>query len=79
MSSYSKLTVHNQYNDIFVMTFMPETNMVFVMRVDCFMVLFNSLTHNPEHKKKAFKNLAGKGQNAGKQHFLLFPQCFLPI
>ena len=22
-------------------------------------------------------NIAGKGENAGNQHFLLFPQCFL--
>ena len=30
-------------------------------------------------KKKPFENIAGKGENAGYQHFLLFPQCFLPI
>ena len=23
------------------------------------------------------ENIAGKGENAGYQHFLLFPQCFL--
>ena len=30
-------------------------------------------------KKKLFENTVGKGENAGNQHFLLFPQCFLPI
>ena len=30
-------------------------------------------------KKKAFKNIVRKGENAGNQHFLLFPQSFLPI
>ena len=30
-------------------------------------------------KKKPFENIVGKGENAGKQHFLLFPQCFLPF
>ena len=25
-----------------------------------------------------FENIEGKGENAGYQHFLLFPQCFLP-
>ena len=30
-------------------------------------------------KKKPFKNIVGKGVNAGNQHFLLFPQCFLPF
>ena len=29
-------------------------------------------------KKKPFENDVGKGENAGNQHFLLFPQCFLP-
>ena len=27
-------------------------------------------------RKKALENTVGKGENAGKQHFLLFPQCF---
>ena len=26
---------------------------------------------------KALENTAGKGENAGNQHFLLFPQCFI--
>ena len=25
---------------------------------------------------KSEENIAGKGENAGYQHFLLFPQCF---
>ena len=28
---------------------------------------------------KTLENIVGKGENAGNQHFLLFPQCFLPI
>ena len=27
-------------------------------------------------EKKAFENIVGKGENAGNQHFLLFPKCF---
>ena len=27
--------------------------------------------------KAAFENIVGKGENAGSQHFLIFPQCFL--
>ena len=27
--------------------------------------------------KKSFENIVGKGENAGNQHFLLFPLCFL--
>ena len=29
--------------------------------------------------EKPFENIEGKGENAGNQHFLLFPQCFLPL
>ena len=30
-------------------------------------------------KQRAFENIVGKGENAGNQHFLLIPQCFLPF
>ena len=30
-------------------------------------------------KKTLSKIIVEKGENAGNQHFLLFPQCFLPI
>ena len=29
-------------------------------------------------RRNAFENIVGKRENAGKQHFLFFPQCFLP-
>ena len=28
-------------------------------------------------EKKRFENIVGKGENAGNQHFPLFPPCFL--
>ena len=28
--------------------------------------------------KKPFENTVGKRENASNQHFLLYPQCFLP-
>ena len=40
----------------------------------------NSLPHNPDFndpKEEGFGKTLGKGENAGNQHFLLFPQCFL--
>ena len=36
------------------------------------MMIFDTL------KEKSLGNIVGKGENAGNQHFLLFPQCFLP-
>ena len=29
-------------------------------------------------KMKPFENIVGKVENAGNQHFLIFPECFLP-
>ena len=29
--------------------------------------------------RKTFENIVGKRENAGNQHFLFFPQCFLPF
>ena len=43
---------------------------------------FNSTTQSrllTTLKMKAFENIVGKGENAGNQHFPLFPQCFLPF
>ena len=40
--------------------------------------LINTLLHNHGTlKKKPFENIVRKRENAGNQHFLLFPQCFL--
>ena len=30
-------------------------------------------------KEEALKSIGGKGENAGNQHFLLLPRCFLPF
>ena len=30
-------------------------------------------------KKRPFENIVGIGENTGNQHFLLFPECFLPF
>ena len=35
--------------------------------------------NDSEKKKKTYQNIMGKGENAGNQHFLLFPPCFLPF
>ena len=44
-------------------------------------LVLNSLPHNPNilmtQRKKTLENIVGKGENAGNQHFLLFPQYFL--
>ena len=42
------------------------------------LTLYHTVPSLKTLKKKAFENIVGKGENAGHQHFLLFPQCFLP-
>ena len=40
------------------------------------------LTNNdlmPSRQRSFFEIIVRKGQNPGKQHFLFFPQCFLPF
>ena len=35
-------------------------------------------TFDAPEEKKPFENIVGKVENAGTQHLLLLPQCFLP-
>ena len=37
------------------------------------MTTFDAIT------KKPLENIVAKGENAGNQHFLLFPQCLSPL
>ena len=38
-----------------------------------------TLLHTIPTFNDPFENIVEKGENAGNQHFLLFPQCFLPF
>ena len=35
-----------------------------------------SVTQKLDYVSESVENMVGKGENAGYQHFLLFPQCF---
>ena len=39
-------------------------------------ILYQATMTFKHPKKRASENIMGKGENAGNQHFLLFPQCF---
>ena len=39
--------------------------------------LFNSTAQSL--KMEVFENILGEGENAGNQHFLLLPKCFLSV
>ena len=74
---------------------MPRRQYLFIMHVmmyvlfeffvvgcwisDPILILFHTILTFDDPVKEAFENIVGKGENAGNQHFLLFPQCFLPF
>ena len=59
-----------------------DGNKVWLFELDLIFGLLTShhtiLTCN-DPEKKVFKNIVGKGENNANQHFLFFPQGFLPI
>ena len=40
------------------------------------MTLYHKIPTFNDPENKAFEKIVGKGENAGNQHFLNFPQCF---
>ena len=43
------------------------------------LTLYHTIPTFNDPEKETFRKHCGKRRNAGNQHFLLFPQCFLPI
>ena len=41
------------------------------------LTLYHTIPTFNDLGEKLFENIVGKGENAGNQHFLFFPQCFL--
>ena len=44
-----------------------------------YLTLYHTIPTFNDPENEAFRKHCGKGENAGNQHFLFFPQCFLPI
>ena len=44
-----------------------------------FYTISNSNSFKVNRQKGHIENIVGERENAGNQHFLLFPQCFLPF
>ena len=43
------------------------------------LTLYHTIPTFNDPWKEAYKNIVGKGENAGNQHLILFPPCFLPF
>ena len=50
---------------------------VYLGRLNTTLTIYNTIPTFNDPEEKAFENIVGKEENAGNQHFLLFPQCFL--
>ena len=44
---------------------------------ECDLTIYHTISTLMTLRKKSFENIERKGENAGNQHFLLFPQYFL--
>ena len=51
----------------------------FVVRYAHSLFLSHTILTFNHLKERSFENIVRIGENAGKQHFHLFPQCFLPF
>ena len=43
------------------------------------LILYHTIPTFDDPEKVDFENIVGKEENTGNQHFLQFPQCFLPF
>ena len=48
------------------------------LKVMNYLTFYHTIPTFNNPRKKPFENIVGKGENAGNQYLLLFPQCFLP-
>ena len=69
------------FNKIFRYTMASSTFSFFLKKPlykNCLTLYHTILTFNHPEETSFFGNIVAKGENAGNQHFLLLPQCFLP-
>ena len=55
---------------------LPNENFLDKSKLKAFAVHKLNASQNKEFCNGKLENIVGKGENAGYQHFLLFPQCF---
>ena len=72
-----KMLVTNQYFLLFSLNTLPKGQNFRLVQIDsiCRQKKIN-LTLILKFILRRVENIVGKGENAGYQHFLLFPQCF---
>ena len=61
--------------------FPRSDGILFASHVDLqsLLCVYHAITTIKTMEKKTFENIVGKRESAGNQHFLLFPQSFLPL
>ena len=61
---------------ISVSTLYPNNNILETSILNKFADIKINVTEKLKYRFGRIENIVGKGENAGCQHFLLFPQCF---
>ena len=63
-------------NFLIMVNFLPNDKILDLSKLKAFAEDKISVTQKLKFKLGRVENNVGKGENAGYQHFLLFPQCF---
>ena len=69
-------TVRLQSKEPYLFNSLPDDKILDLSKLKAFADDKINLTQNFKFVLERIENIAGKGENAGYQHFLLFPQCF---
>ena len=64
---------HSQFNSL------PNDKILDVSKLKAFADYNLEMNQKLEFAVGRVENIVGKGENAGYQHFLLFPQCFQKV
>ena len=58
---------------------LPDDKILHFSKMKAFADSKLNIVQNIQLVLHRIENIVGKGENAGNQHFLLFPQCFLKV
>ena len=61
---------------VFLLNSLPNNKFLDLSKLKAFADVKLNLREKLEFVLGSMENIVGKGENAGYQHFLLFPQCF---
>ena len=67
---------NNQLNHELDLNHLPDNKIIDLSKLTAVAEDYFNVAHMGQFFSDRPENIVGKGENAGYQHFLLFPQCF---